>query len=180
MNKLKFYLPIIFMSAILMLTVSENSYSQAGNKLGVVDVESVLKELPDAIDADRLIKDKGQKWQDTLLKMRSDLTAKIEQYQKQKSMMPQDKQQVEEESLQNQNMIMMQYQEEKFGQQGELNKFREELLEPIRNKIRKAIEKVAKEEKIMLVVDKMAAIYSDQSIDITFRVIDSIKRGGNN
>ena len=74
---------------------------------------------------------------------------------------------------------MMQYQEEKFGQQGELNKVREELLDPIRSKIRKAIEAVAKDEKIVLVVDKMAAIYSDTSIDITFRVIDKIKRGTN-
>ena len=114
-----------------------------------------------------------------MVKLRQDLTTKVEQYQKQKSMMPQDKQQKEEESLQSQNMIMLQFQEEKFGQQGELNKYREQLLEPIRSKIRKAIETVAKEEKIVLVVDKMAAIYADQSIDVTFKVIDRIKRGGN-
>jgi outer membrane protein len=163
---------------VLFLSVSQISFSQAAmTKLGVVDVETVLKELPEAIDADKLIKDKGQKWQDTLMKMRQDLTAKVEQYQKQKSMMPADKQQKEEEGLQSQNMVMLQFQEEKFGQQGELNKYRETLLEPIRTKIRKAIESVAKEEKIALVVDKMAAIYSDQSIDITFKVIDKIKRG---
>lgn len=177
MNKLKSGLLNLLMITVVFAFLSVFSYSQASMKLGVVEVETVLKELPEAIEADKLIKDKGQKWQDSLMKMRSDLTSKIEQYQKQKSMMPQDKQQKEEESLQSQNMLMMQYQEEKFGQQGELNKYREELLDPIRTKIRKAIEAVSKDEKIVLVVDKMAAIYSDSSIDITFRVIDRIKRG---
>lgn len=172
----------IFGLFVLVATVSlfSNTYLNAQgtlNKLGVVDVETVLKELPEAIEADKVIKDKGQKMQDTLLKMQQDLQAKLDQYQKQKSMMPLDKQQKEEESLQQQNMLFIQYREEKFGQQGELNKLRENLLDPIRTKIRKAIEGVAKEEKIALVVDKMAAIYSDGSIDITYKVLDKIKRG---
>ncbi|MDX9790713.1 MAG: OmpH family outer membrane protein [Candidatus Kapaibacterium sp.] len=178
MNKFKIGLVYSALACFLLLVISQTASSQtASMKLGVVEVETVLKELPEAIEADKLIKEKGQIWQDSLMKMRNDLSAKIDQYQKQKSMMPQDKQQKEEETLQNQNMIMMQYQEEKFGQQGELNKYREELLDPIRNRIRKAIENVAKEEKIVLVVDKLAAIYSDTSIDITFKVIDKIKRG---
>ncbi len=179
MNKLTISLLNLTIIALMFLPAGNIAFSQASMKLGVVEVETVLKELPEAIEADKLIKDKGQKWQDTLVKLRQDLTTKVEQYQKQKSMMPQDKQQKEEESLQSQNMIMLQFQEEKFGQQGELNKYREQLLEPIRSKIRKAIETVAKEEKIVLVVDKMAAIYADQSIDVTFKVIDRIKRGGN-
>jgi outer membrane protein len=172
---------LLSLSVITIVFFSSNNLSAQANssKMGVVEVESVLKELPEAIQADKVIKEKGQKWQDTLLKMQQDLQAKLEVYQKQKSMMPQDKQQKEEETLQAQNTLLLQYREEKFGQQGEINKLREDLLEPIRSKIRKAIESVAKEEKILLVVDKMAAIYADQSIDITFKVIDRIKRGTN-
>jgi Skp family chaperone for outer membrane proteins len=144
--------------------------------LGVVDVETVLKEMPEALDADKRIKEIGQKWQDTLIQLRTGLQQKFEQYQKQKSMMQQDQQLKEEEALQAQNMQMVQYQEEKFGQQGELNGLREQLLEPLRNKIRLAIDKVAKEEKIKMVVDKVMVLYSDTSIDITFKVIDTIKR----
>jgi Skp family chaperone for outer membrane proteins len=90
--------------------------------------------------------------------------------------MGQDQQMKEEEALQAQNMQMVQYQEEKFGQQGELNRLREELLEPLRTKIKLAIDKVAKEEKIKMVVDKVMVLYSDTTIDITFKVIDTIKR----
>lgn len=166
---------IFIASLMLFFVVSINAQSQA--MLGIVDVETVLKEMPEALDADKKIKEIGQKWQDTLIQLRSGLQQKFEQYQKQKSMMSQDQQLKEEEALQAQNMQMMQYQEEKFGQQGELNSLREELLEPLRNKIRLAIDKVAKEEKIKMVVDKVMVLYSDTSIDITFKVIDTIKRG---
>lgn len=146
-------------------------------KVAVVEVETVLKELPAAIEADKMIKDIGQKWQDTLLTMRNDLQTKFDQYQKQKSMMPLDQQKKEEESMQQQQMTLLQYQEEKFGQQGELGVMREKLLAPIREKVKQAIETVAKKEKFQLVVDKLMVLYSEPSIDITYTVIDAIKRG---
>ncbi|MCO5251575.1 MAG: OmpH family outer membrane protein [Candidatus Kapabacteria bacterium] len=166
----------ILIASLLFLFFVFSANIQAQSMLGVVDVETVLKEMPEALDADKKIKEIGQKWQDTLIQLRTGLQQKFEQYQKQKSMMSQDQQLKEEEALQAQNMQMVQYQEEKFGQQGELNGLREELLEPLRTKIRLAIDKVAKEEKIKMVVDKVMVLYSDTSIDITFKVIDTIKR----
>jgi Skp family chaperone for outer membrane proteins len=163
----------ILIASLLFLFFVFSTNAQSQSMLGVV---TVLKEMPEALDADKKIKDIGQKWQDTLIQLRTGLQQKFEQYQKQKSMMGQDQQMKEEEALQAQNMQMVQYQEEKFGQQGELNRLREELLEPLRTKIKLAIDKVAKEEKIKMVVDKVMVLYSDTTIDITFKVIDTIKR----
>lgn len=162
------------------ITISINSiYAQNKEsfKVAVVEVETILKELPEAIEADKKIKEIGQKWQDTLLQMRNDLQSKFEQYQKQKSMMTQDQQQKEEQSLQAQQMQLLQYQDEKFGQQGEINSLREKLLAPIREKVKSAIETVAKKEKFQLVLDKLMALYAESAIDITYIVIDTIKRG---
>ncbi len=157
---------------------ANNLYSQANTvKLGIVDAETILKEMPEFQAADKQVREVGQKWSDTLNILREDLKKKFEVYQKQSSMMAPDQKAKEEESLQAMNMQMMQFQEEKFGQNGALDKLRVKLLEPIREKARKAIEEVAKEEKITLVVDKLTAVYSDAKIDITFKVIDKIKRG---
>eukprot|EP01107_Rhizomastix_libera_P008409 TRINITY_DN23602_c0_g1_i1.p1 TRINITY_DN23602_c0_g1~~TRINITY_DN23602_c0_g1_i1.p1 ORF type:complete len:185 (-),score=21.45 TRINITY_DN23602_c0_g1_i1:12-566(-) len=149
-----------------------------GTTIGIVDVETIVKEMPDAISADKKLKDIGQKWQDTLMGMRKDLETKYQQYQKQKSMMPADQQQKEEESLQKLNQQMMQYNEMKFGQQGELNVMKEQFLQPIRAKVLAAIETVAKEEGISMVMEKGTnVLYSEAKMDITFRVIDRMKRG---
>lgn len=174
-----YFLRFLFILTFI-ITISINSiYAQNKEsfKVAVVEVETILKELPEAIEADKKIKEIGQKWQDTLLQMRNDLQSKFEQYQKQKSMMTQDQQQKEEQSLQAQQMQLLQYQDEKFGQQGEINSLREKLLAPIREKVKSAIETVAKKEKFQLVLDKLMALYAESAIDITYIVIDTIKRG---
>jgi len=171
---------VVLLSSILILSATIKAEAQANKeqfRVAVVEVETVLKELPEAIEADKNIKEIGQKWQDTLLGMRTDLQTKFEQYQKQKAMMPADQQQKEEQTLQAQQMQLLQYQEEKFGQQGQLNSLREKLLAPIREKVKTAIENVAKKEKFQVVVDKLMVLYSESTIDITYTVIDAIKRG---
>lgn len=156
----------------------KNTAQSAGVSIAVVDVETIVKELPEAVEADKKLKEIGTKWQDTLIAMRKELEDKFQTYQKQKTMMPIDQQQKEEENLQMINMRMMQYQEEKFGNQGELNFLREKYLEPIRTKVRTAIEAVAKDEKFNMVLDKGSAtiLFVEAKHDITFRVLDKIKR----
>lgn len=151
----------------------------AGMKYGVVDIEVILKEMPEAIEADRKLKEMGTKWQDTLINLKKDFDERIQRYQKQKSLMNPDQQNKEEESLQAMQMQMMQYQEQKFGNTGELNITREKFLEPIRLKVRNAIQKVAKEEKLSLVLDKgnPAILYFEDKFDLTYKVLDVIKRG---
>jgi outer membrane protein len=52
-----------------------------------------------------------------------------------------------------------------------------ELFKPVREKITKAIESLAKELKYNMVFDKAsdALIYGDKDIDITFKVLDKLK-----
>ncbi len=174
---------ILVLIAVIAISFS-SLYAQKSNtaapsvSIATVDVETIVKELPEAIEADKKLKEVGTKWQDTIITWRKELESKYQQYQKQKSMMPTDQQQKEEESLQALNMKIMQYQEDKFGNQGELNALRDQFLEPIRVKVKTAIEAVAKEEKFNLVLDKASPIvmYSESKFDITYRVLDRIKR----
>ncbi len=147
-------------------------------RAGVVDVITILKEMPEAKKVDKELQEIGLKFQDTLVGMKNDLEAKFAQYQKQKSMMPADQQAKTEAELQAMQQTMMEYNQQKFGQTGEMAQIREEKLEPIRDKVSKAIEKVSKEEKLTLVIEKTSMIlYSDDSLDITYKVLDVIKRG---
>lgn len=169
----------IFFVAFLAQVKLNAQAKDAGLRFGVVDIETILKEMPEAIDADKKLKEMGTKWQDTLINMKRDFDDRIQKYQKQKSLMNTEQQNKEEESLQTLQMQMMQYQEQKFGNTGELNLTREKFLEPIRVKVRNAIQKVAKDEKFSLVLDKgnPAVLYFEDKFDITFKVLDIIKRG---
>jgi len=173
----------IFVFALL-LKIPANAQQSASSqplKVGVVDLEIILKEMPEAVDADKKLNDIGKKWQDSLLAMKKDLDERLSKYQKSRSIMNSEQQQKEEESLQQMNLQMLQYQEQKFGQTGELTTTREQYLAPIREKILKSIKQVSKDEKINLVFDKtsQALLYYDEKFDITYKVLDVIKRGNN-
>lgn len=167
---------ILITSAISAQKVTPSQPS--GIKIAVVDLETIVKELPEAVEADKKLKEMGTKWQDTIITWRKQLEEKFQQYQKQKGMMTAEAQQKEEENLQMMNMKILQYQEDKFGNQGELATMREMFLEPIRNKVRTAIEDVAREEGFNFVLDKgsSAVLFSESRYDITYRVLDKIKR----
>lgn len=171
----KFYAVII---AMVFLGFSINASAQA-IKVGVVNMETIAEQLPEAKQAQEKLMDLTKKYQDTLMKMQKALEDKFQQYQKQKGMMTPEQQQSEEATLQQQNMEILQYRETIFGQTGLLIKKNNEFLEPIRDKIRKAIEMVSKNEKISLVFDTTSSslLYFDDKFDITFRVLDEIKRG---
>lgn len=163
----------------LLITFSENAFAQT-LKVGVVDMEMIAEKMPEAKEAQEKLREITKKYQDTLMQMQKELEDRFAQYQKQKTMMKPEEQQKEEAELQQMNMQVLQYREQKLGQGGELIKLNQQYLEPVRKKISDAIEKVAKDEKINLVFDttSTALLYFDDKFDITFLVLDRIKRGG--
>jgi outer membrane protein len=158
------------------------STSQSGPiKIGVVDTQIIVSGLPEAIDANKMLTDLKQKYSDSLVTIQKDYTTKREQFEKQKAMMPADKQKETEDQLKAIENQYLQFRDDKFGNQGELVQLTEKILAPIREKVKKAIEDIAKEEGMNFVFDKATTnpvlLYSDDKYDITYKVLDMIKRG---
>ncbi|HPO64074.1 MAG TPA: OmpH family outer membrane protein [Candidatus Kapabacteria bacterium] len=168
----------IFLAIITIVLFSSSLFAQQKSNItiGIVDVEMIVKEIPEAVQADQFLRDYQKNSNDTLTKMQEDLYKKYEQYQKQKSMMTAEQQQKEEEAMKTMESNMMAYREQVYNN---IQTKREEFLEPIRKKVKEAIESVAKEEKISLVLNKLneAVLFSEDQLDITFKVLDRIKRG---
>lgn len=148
-------------------------------KIGVVDVALVVESMPEAAQGEKYIKEMSTKYQDTMQQMQKSLEEKYAQYKKQQAMMPKDQQTKAEEELQLLNQQLMSYRDTKFAQNGELARIRESILTPLREKVVSAIKEVAKTEKMNFVFEKNngSVIYSEDKFDITFSVIDKIKRG---
>jgi outer membrane protein len=169
----KFYLGLVVLASFLLF--SNNSYAQKQLKIGVVEVETIVKQMPEAADADKKLKDIQKNFNDTLQTMQADFYKKVENYQKQKGMMPIDQQQKEEENLKAQEQSILTFREQRYS---EISDMREKYLDPIRKKVSEAIQEIAKEEGMNFVFDKNNAVmlYSEDKFDITFKVLDKIKR----
>jgi len=168
----------LFLAIITIVLFSSSIFAQQKSTItiGIVDVEMIVKEIPEAVQADQFLRDFQKNSNDTLTKMQEDLYKKYEQYQKQKSMMTAEQQQKEEEAMKMMESDMIAYRDKVYN---DIQTKRDEFLEPIRKKVKDAIESVAKEEKISLVLNKLteAVLYTDDQLDITFKVLDRIKRG---
>ena len=100
---------------------------------------------------------------------------KVNSYQNQRALMtPQKQQETEQQLLAEQNSIMQR--EQLVIQQGQ------NMMKPIKDAVDKAIEQVAKQEKMHFVVDKgvegVVSIlhYADPEYDITYKILDRLKK----
>ncbi len=151
-------------------------------KIGYIDSEVILSQYPPAIKAQSDLDALVAKWRSQLDSMMADYQQELAAIQKQFQNMPPDKQQEIQQKMAQKEMMINQFQQQKFGQpNGEIYQKNQEILEPIKQKIRDAIKEVAKQEKMSFVFDSNQSIpvllYGDEKYDITFKVLDWLKRG---
>lgn len=171
----------ILIPAIVLIVLFGALAQAQTQKIGYVNSTKIFQEYPAAIDAQKKIDAVGRPFQDSLEMMQKDLQAKYEDYQKKEGMMNDATKKAEQQKLMDLEREANQYRQEKFGQDGELARQTEKIINPIREKIKAAIGVVAKEEKYSFVFDKTEQIqvllYGDPNQDITYKVIDKLKRG---
>ncbi len=170
---------IMMFTLLLLFLTGVKIFAQ--QKIGYVNSQSILENLPEAQEAQKKLNVMIQEAQDSLQKMSADLQGKADNYQKQMGMMTEATKKAEEQKLLEQDQFIKKFQQEKFAQGGEIAQQREKIFAPIREKILKVIQVIAKEENMKFVFDKGSDIsvllYADQQADITFKVLDRLKRG---
>ena len=168
---------LIFLVLISAVTV----FAQSPQKIGYVDSQIILTQLPEAIKAQSDLDALTQKWSNQLDSMKMALQQQYADVQKQIATMTEEQKQLKQKELIDKEQQIYQFQNQKFGQQnGEIYQKQETIFAPVKEKIYAAIEKVAKDEGMQFIFDKSGDIlllYADEAFDITFKVLDSLKRG---
>jgi len=170
---------ILFLASIIICGTVV--FAQTPQKLGYVDSQTILTQLPESIKAQGDLDALTNKWTAQLDSMTQSYQQALANYQKQANTMPDDKKLAAQQTLIAQEQSLIDFRRQKFGQgTGEIYKKQEELFNPVKEKIYKAIEDVAKREGMHFVFDKSGDIillYADAAFDITYQVLDKLKRG---
>jgi outer membrane protein len=168
------------LSAVIIL-FGTLAFAQTTQKLGYVDSQTILTQLPEAIKAQGDLDALTNKWTAQLDSMTQEYQSALANYQKQANTMTDEKKLAAQQTLVAQEQSLIDFRRQKFGQgTGEIYKKQEELFNPVKDKIYKAIEDVAKREGMQFVFDKSGDIlllYADAAFDITYQVLDKLKRG---
>jgi outer membrane protein len=150
-------------------------------KIGYVDSQIILQQLPEAIKAQGDLDALYTQWKSQLDSMGQAWQAEVADYQKQQNTMPEDKKKTTEQALVQKKQVIDEFNAKKFQQpSGEFFKKQEEIFTPIKEKIYKAIAEVAKAEGYQYIFDKSTdaiILFADPAFDMTYRVMDKLKRG---
>lgn len=152
--------------ALMFTMVSVNAF--ADTKMGVVDLQKIMQTAPQMKVIQEKLEKEYKPRRDKLVAMEEGLKKDMEQFKRDSAVLSQTQKKELEKKI-----VSTQQQFEREGQQyqQELSTAHNEAMEDFYNKIRAAIAKVAESEKYDIVLQKDAAPFSVDKLDVTAKVM---------
>jgi len=130
------------------------SFSLQAQKIAVIDINEVLQELPEYIQAQQELDAIAAEWNQEIASEYDNIKSLYNKYQAEQVLLSDEvKEQRQDEIMQKEKMVR-ELQKRKFGGEGELFLKRRELINPIQDKVFAAIETFALDRGYDLVLDK--------------------------
>jgi outer membrane protein len=148
-------------------------------KLGYIDSQKILEKYKEAQDAQKQLQDLNRRWEEEAKSMQQELQTKLEELESQALLLSDERKKEKETELQNLNIRLNQFQQEKWGNQGEVFTKRAELMQPVIEKINTVIKKLGTDEKydyIFDVVNGNILHVSASQPDLTERVLEELNK----
>lgn len=168
---------VLFFMAVLLLSLY--GFSQRGVRIGYVDMEYILENVEEYRDATEQLNVKAQKWkqeielkQSAVEQMKNDLMAE-------KVLLTDELIAEREEEIQILEKEMLDYQQDRFGPQGDLVLQKQLLIQPIQDQVFNEVQKIGGNKRYDFIFDKSADVvmlYSEKRHDISDLVLREIGR----
>ncbi len=177
MNRIPFFslLLAVFVFTALALTAPPAAAQQ---KTAYVDIAYIMKQIPEAQEAQSLLDGLVDRWQKELRGLEDEWQAKFNDYDKRKLILTDQGRAKAEQELQDLDRRIMDFRDQKFGQNGELFAKEDELMKPIQNMVFDQVSQLAQDRDYDYVFDKSGGvmiIYANEKHDLTEDVVKQIK-----
>jgi len=168
----KNFAKILILALAIMLTSAVSA-----QKYAYIDSDYILNNVPEYQDAQNQMDELSEKWQKEIEGKFLDIDNLYKKYQADVVLLPADMKKKREEEIINMEKEVKAYQQEKFGQSGELFQKRQELIKPLQDKIYNAIEEIATTKNYAFIFDKASGstiMYANPKFDISDDVLDEL------
>jgi outer membrane protein len=162
---------------ILGLIFSLFTGSLSAQKFAYVDTDYILGQMTEYKAAQRQLNELTQKWEADLQIMRNEVDKMYKDYKAEEILLSPTQKKEREEAIVAKEDLMKQFEQEKFGVNGEMFKKRQELIKPIQDKVFAAIQRVAKNNGLDFIFDKSAnmnILFSNPKYDRSDDVLDEL------
>jgi outer membrane protein len=141
--------------------------------IAYVDSEYVLKHIPEYSSAEKQLDALAQQWQKEIDEKFQDVEKMQKAYLSDQVLLTDEMRKKREEDIVQKDKEAKDFQQQKFGFEGELFRQKIRLIKPIQDKVAKAIEEYAAKENIDIVLDKSSVtlLFARPSYDGTNNII---------
>ena len=167
---------------ILLFLTSTFIFGQRGIKIGYIDTEYILENLPEYNQISKRLEEKAGDWKKEIEERSRKIDQKKESLKSERILLTSEMiEEIEEEILIDEEELS-EYQQKRFGPRGDLIIQKQQLIQPIQDQIFNAIRELAKSRNSDFIFDKSADIvmlYSDKRYDVSDQILRTISRANN-
>ncbi len=169
---------VLFLLAIISL-LSFNANAQRGVRIGYIDTEYILQNVPEYQEASTQLDKKVLQWKTEIEKRLSAIEQKKKELNNESVLLTKELYDERFEDISFEEAEILDYQQKRFGPNGDLMIQKRQLIEPIQDQIFAAVQEIATTKKYDFVFDKSADVvmlYSAERYDVSEQVLRTITR----
>ena len=161
------YIIVLF----VLIGTSSASFAQ---RFAYVDSEYILEQIPEYVSAQKQLDALSVQWQDEVDTRFAGIEKLYQAYQQDQVVLNENMRRQREDEIVNKEKDVKDFQRQKFGFEGDLFKERVRLIEPIQERVSKAIQGIAESQNFDLILDKTSEVmmlYANPRLDKSDEVI---------
>ena len=169
---------VLFLLAVFGL-MSFSVNAQRGVRIGYIDTEYILQNVPEYQEAASQLDKKVQQWKVDIEKQLGVIEQKKKELENESVLLTKELYEERMEDISFEEAEILDYQQKRFGPNGDMIIQKRQLIEPIQDQIFAAVQQIAETKKFDFIFDKSADIvmlYSAERYDISEQVLRTITR----
>ena len=171
--------PKTIVLTLMLMFFCTSVFAQRGVRIGYIDTEYILENITEYQNAQSQLEIKVQQWKTEVEQRIAELETQKTQLNNERVLLTNELIEEREEDLQIIENEILEYQQKRFGPNGDLMIQKKQLIQPIQDQIFAAVQEIATTKKFDFIFDKSADVvmlYSADRYDISEQVLRTINR----
>jgi Skp family chaperone for outer membrane proteins len=164
---------------LVLCAVFQTNAQTRGVKIGYIDMEYILQNVPDYSEAKSQLEQKAQKWKQDIEAKKIEIAKLKDALKTERALLTKELIDEREEEIKFQDDELLDFQQKKFGPNGDLMTQKAVLVKPIQDQVFTAVQDIAEAKKFDFVFDKssdLTMLFAAKRFDISDQVIRVITR----
>ncbi len=160
-----------FFSLLIMLVALGTTSAQ---RFAIVDVAKIMDNMEEYTAAQKQLDQIAAKWRQEISEQYDEVRSLYNKYQAEQVLLSDDERKAKEEEITAKEKEVMDLQKQRFGQDGDLFRKRQELVQPIQDRVQAAISEYADQKGYDAILDKsinVGILYVSDDIDKTKQIM---------